>query len=59
MDLDFSEMFVAKRACATCQYTWFPRAKDPKRCPRCQRWLPHEDEKDALGRAQDEMKNHK
>jgi rubrerythrin len=27
--------------CRRCGYTWLPRseARDPKKCPRCYRWL--------------------
>lgn len=26
--------------CPTCGYEWDKRKSSPKRCPRCQRWLP-------------------
>lgn len=26
--------------CPACRYTWTPRVKQPKHCPRCTAWLP-------------------
>ena len=26
--------------CPYCEYEWTPRTDKPKRCPKCQRWLP-------------------
>ncbi len=41
--MDISElsvdMFIFKRTCGKCDYGWFPRSKQTKRCPRCQTWL--------------------
>jgi len=35
-----SEKKVRKKVCPYCGYEWIPRVEKPKRCPRCQRWLP-------------------
>ena len=29
-----------KMFCSQCSYEWTPRVENPKKCPRCQRWLP-------------------
>ena len=26
--------------CPYCKYDWVPRVNSPKKCPRCQKWLP-------------------
>ncbi len=26
--------------CEHCGYEWQPRVPEPKKCPRCQQWLP-------------------
>ena len=26
--------------CPRCGYEWMPRVENPKKCPRCQKWLP-------------------
>jgi predicted Zn-ribbon and HTH transcriptional regulator len=26
--------------CADCGYEWVSRKENPKKCPKCQRWLP-------------------
>jgi len=35
-------MHMSKRVvkCPYCGYEWVPRVEKPKKCPRCQRWLP-------------------
>jgi len=33
------DAYIFKRTCPQCGYGWFPRTKDPKRCPHCQIWL--------------------
>lgn len=33
------ESIIHKKQCPKCGYEWFPRVKDPKRCPKCQKWL--------------------
>ena len=30
---------MLKKYCPKCNYEWLPRASDPKRCPRCGKWL--------------------
>jgi len=32
-------MGVVKR-CPYCGYEWVARVENPKKCPKCQRWLP-------------------
>lgn len=38
-DIEEFKVFIFKRGCGKCQYQWFPRAENPKKCPRCQVWL--------------------
>lgn len=45
--IDIKGLFIFKRTCVRCFHKWFPRSRNPQRCPRCQTWLnnPAEDEK--------------
>lgn len=27
--------------CKSCQYVWLERTKNPKKCPRCQKWIKY------------------
>jgi len=31
---------MRKITCLHCGYEWTPRVEKPKRCPKCQKWLP-------------------
>lgn len=31
-----------EKECKKCGYRWIARVEEPKRCPRCQRWLERE-----------------
>lgn len=39
MDIKEFETFILKRGCVSCGHQWFPRSRNPQRCPRCQTWL--------------------
>jgi len=30
---------MEKKVCPHCGYEWIPRVENPKKCPRCARWL--------------------
>lgn len=43
------EEFILKRSCVKCHHQWFPRSRDPQRCPRCQTWLEKLNEDISVG----------
>lgn len=30
--------------CPKCEHTWKPRVSDPRRCPKCGKWLENKDD---------------
>jgi len=48
MDISIQDLeIIFKRVCGRCQYSWLPRSKNPKRCPKCQAWIWSEDQKEG------------
>lgn len=39
IDINEFDLFIIKRVCVKCRHQWFPRSRNPQRCPRCQTWL--------------------
>lgn len=40
---DWRDPVIGDLTCGACEYVWKPRVSKPKRCPRCQVWLNHDE----------------